>query len=320
MPTRHPTWSTLVPGLVALAAVVACIFGVLVFARVGALHGDTYRLYTVTDEANGIMRGSDVWLGGAKVGVVAAIEFRPVATDAHARLRVGLDVLSRYRAYFRANSTAQIRNGGTVMGSPVVYVTPGTPAAPVLPDGATIAGRGQLDTEGFTSQVAMTSHQFPAIIQDARIISAQLNGVVAMLRGPDVGAPRVALRAVGGRAIHFAHRVIAGRGTVGGFLRGGDSLDVRVQRAIAHADSLLRLLDSERGTVGRLRSDTLLLRTVTDTRNELAILRALLAGTQGTAGRAVHDPAIVRQLERLERELAAVVADVKRAPGRYVAF
>src|SRR5512138_359187 len=61
---RKASWRELVIGLVSFAVLVGVGFSVLVFARVGRLHGSTFRLYALTGEARGVIRGSEVWLGG----------------------------------------------------------------------------------------------------------------------------------------------------------------------------------------------------------------------------------------------------------------
>ena len=74
MPPRL-SWSKLLPGLIALTAVIMVALGVLVFAGVGKLRGETMRLYVLADQARGLMGGSEVWLAGQKIGVVEEIGF-----------------------------------------------------------------------------------------------------------------------------------------------------------------------------------------------------------------------------------------------------
>ncbi len=320
MPGRLPKWTALVGGLVATAGLIVVGIGVLFFARVGALRGDTYRLFTYTDEARGILKGSDVWLAGQKVGSVAGIEFRPVEADTSRRIRLTLDILREHGDHFRGDSYAQIRSGGNLIGSPVVYVVPGTPAAPPLTAGSLIPSRGQLDSETLTSEFAIASRQFPEIIANVRTINAEMRGVRAALGGTGSDAPAVAVHVVGGRVLGLGKRALSGSGTIGSFVNDEDRVFERAQRAISRADSLRQLLDTGRGTFVRLRGDTTLLRTLADARNEVSIVRALLAEPGGSAGRFLRDSAIVRQLGRIERELGLTMEDFKRDPARYIAF
>jgi hypothetical protein len=47
---------------------------------------------------------------------------------------------------------------------------------------------------------------------------------------------------------------------------------------------------------------------------------AALAVPAGTAGRLQHDEALTQQVTRIRSELAALVADIKRHPLRYLAL
>lgn len=321
MSGRRHTWRSLLPGLVAIVAMVAAVVVVLVFARIGALHGDTFRLYAYTDEARGVLEGTEVWLAGQKVGLVAGVEFRPVGSDTAQRLRLSLDILERYRPLFRRDSYAQIRSGGSLIGAPVVYVTPGSSAAAPLRSGDLLASRRQLDTEAFTSEMAIASRQFPEIVRNLRKIGGDVRRTGARLEGRGADVPSVALEVVGSRAAGLGRRILGGEGTLGLALRSGDdALMTRAVRAAARADSVLSLLDDGNGILVRLESDSTLVRTVADARNELSIVRALMAESRGSAGRFLHDSAVVRELARLERELGATMKDAKRNPVRYIAF
>jgi len=68
-----PPWRKLTGGIVALVAIIGGALAIIAFARVGSLRGDTYTAYIVADQANGIFKGTEVWLQGQKVGVVKGV-------------------------------------------------------------------------------------------------------------------------------------------------------------------------------------------------------------------------------------------------------
>src|SRR5689334_4212761 len=171
---RRASWRELVIGLVSFAILVGVSVCVLVFARVGRLHGRTFRLYALTGEARGVIKGSDVWLGGQKVGAVKDIEFMPPGRPLSERVLITMDVLSSARQGIRNNSTAQVRSGGTLISSPVVYLTIGTTGASVVRSGDTIRTLPQSDLETMTSQFAIASREFPAIIRNIKLLNDQL--------------------------------------------------------------------------------------------------------------------------------------------------
>jgi ABC-type transporter Mla subunit MlaD len=316
-PTR---WRHLIPGLATLVVVSGAVIAVLLFAQVGRLKGETMRLYAPTSQGRGVIKGTEVWVSGQKVGVVDDVHFRPASVDTSARVVLALDVLTDVEAQIRRDSYAQIRIGGTLIGAPVVVITPGSTGAAHLSDEDTLQTRPQSDVEGVTSQLAFASQDFAALLTNFRLIVAQLDsarGSAGAILSLDGRSRELALFQAGTEQL--TQRVTAGGGTLGLALRGGD-LTARARHAAAQADSIRALVASESTALGRFRRDSTLLRTVSEVRNELSITRALLAEPRGTAGRTGADSAIVRQLARLEAELGALIRDAKRRPLRYIAF
>src|SRR5918992_1406460 len=114
---RPRTWRSLVPGLITFSAIVVLAVIVVMFARVGVLHGSTERVYSRMYEARGVLKGTPVWLAGQKVGQVARVDFLPPSTDTTAHVVVVMDVLDDYMSLIRRDSRAQIRSGGTLIGA-----------------------------------------------------------------------------------------------------------------------------------------------------------------------------------------------------------
>src|SRR6476660_4666694 len=108
---RQLHWSELTAGMVAAAVITALVLVVLFFARVGALHGKKVTLYVVTDDASGVLAGTEVWLAGEKEGLVTDVTFRPPSTDTLERVLVITEVLEEAMPNVRRDSYAQIRPG-----------------------------------------------------------------------------------------------------------------------------------------------------------------------------------------------------------------
>jgi len=319
MGPEKTSWKSLIPGLIAVAVIVLSTIALLVFAQVGALHGDTVRVFAATDQARGLLKGSDVWLAGQKVGVVADIRFQSVTTPVAQRLLLELELLEENLPQLRRDSYAQIRTGGSLIGAQVVYLTPGTGASPAVEAGDTLRAEPQGDAESVASQLAGASQQFPAIINNVKLLSAQLESARGTLGafGAEEGVQR--LGRVGERAADLGGRAMTGQGTIGLVLRRNDHL-IRARSAMARADSIRTLLASPATTYGRLRRDSTLINEITSVRNEVSIVRSLLAKPEGTAGRAIADSAIVRQLGMLEREFGTLKRDIMRDPLRFFGF
>src|SRR3954452_17352645 len=85
---RTLEWRDLRVGLTAAAALTGIVLFVLLFARVGAMHGKIASIYVLTDDAPGVLSGTEVWLAGTKIGQVKDVHFRPVRTDTLQRLAI----------------------------------------------------------------------------------------------------------------------------------------------------------------------------------------------------------------------------------------
>ncbi|HWE41282.1 MAG TPA: MlaD family protein [Gemmatimonadaceae bacterium] len=317
---RIQNWRSLLPGIIAITAIVGGVVAVMTFARVGALHGSTIRVYSSMAEARGVMKGTPVWLEGQPIGQVVRVEFLPPSTDSNSNVLVVMDLLKRNAKYVRRDAVAQITSGGTLIGAPVVYLGTTGSNAPLIAEGDTLHSMPQGDPEGVASRIALASRDFPAIIANVKDLRSQLSSVHgttgALLNNDEL---RIDLAVT--RSTRLADRALHGEGTIGRVLSGGTTrAAARAQHALAQADSLRALVASNQSVVGRFRRDTSLMRTVTSLRNEISLAKAMLDEPGGTAGRVLHDSAMTRQLTAAEKEVAAVIADLRAHPMRYVAF
>ena len=316
---RSTSWKQLTVGLIALAVVTGVGLVVLLFARVGTLHGSTFRLFAVTSEARGIIHSSEVWLGGQKVGVVKDVRFLPPSASDSTRVLIDMDILSSAREGIRLNSSAQIRPGGTLIGAPVVYLSIGTAEARVVKQDDTLHALPQSDLETVTSEVAIASRQFPDIINNIKLLNQELHGVEGTIGAFSNERGGTQLRQAQYEAGRLASRLSSSNGTIGLALS-QPTLGDRARRALARADSIRALVASPNTSFGRFRRDSSLLREVADVRNELDIVRARMASPNGTIGRMHADSTLMQALASTQREMTLIMTDIHRRPLRYVHF
>ena len=314
---RRLRWRTLVPGLLSIMAVLAVVAAIVTYGRIGALRGETYHLYAFTNEARGILENSDVWLAGQRVGVVDKIEFRPVATDTARRIRLTLKILRRHQSLIRQDSYAQIRSGGRLLGEPVVYLTMGTDRHAALEPEAILASREQADAENIASEIALASREFPAIAHNAKQLLQQARDLAQRLDAVGTDEPGVAFRVVTRRAKRLTSAT-SDTGSVGMFLADSLALLERLRRIMVRTDSLGRRLQETGHAFDRFSRDSSLSREISDLRNEVSIVRALVTEARGTAGRLMFDTAVPSQLTRVESELGQLMADLRNNPARYL--
>lgn len=314
------TWRRLVPGMIAALAIVTSAAAILGYGSVSALHGKTTRVFAATSEARGIMRGSEVWLEGRKVGIVSDVAFLPPSRDSTRRVLLALDILEEFRPYVRRDAPVDLRPGGSMIAPPVVHLGGGTPTAPAVAAGDTLVAIPQTDLEAVSSQMTGATRQLPAILGNVRLLTQQLKSTKGTLGalGIDRGGP--ALDQTMARVDRLSAAVQSRRGTIGRLLNDGPALTARARRAMARADSVKALVSSDRSALGRFRRDSTLLRQVNEVRDELAIVRARLASPDGTLGRARADSALFDALSETQREMAALFEDMRAHPLRYVRF
>jgi ABC-type transporter Mla subunit MlaD len=312
---RAENWSQLKLGIMVAVVIVAAVASVLFFARIGALHGKTTRLYMVTDMASGVLNGTDVWLAGEKIGLVRSVELRPPSTDTSERVAITMDVLDPYVKYIRRNSDVQIRPGGRLIGSPVVNITFGTTAAPPVRNGDTLRAQAQLEAHSGLADASSLGDSLNSIVGSASTIKSELHttiNTVSELRK----SSQQQMEAVHRAADNFTDRALASHGTVASLVRDTASFRKQVVRMRAVADSIEEAANGK-GEIGRFRRDSTL---VLQARQALATVTDLRARLARYMGDSVRGAAMAAQLDTTHARLDSVVRDAKKHPLRYITF
>lgn len=306
--------------MVAMVGVVVAAFVILVYGRVGLLHGQKFTLYVLTDAARGVIRGTEVWLDGQKVGVVKGVNFRSPDNPQSERLVLVLSILENSRSRVRADSRIQVRSGASIIGDRVVYIASGTSTQPGVADGDTVRAGEQADLEGMTSDAALAAQELPGIIENVKLLADQLQtaqgtlGALGIERG---GPETIELRR---RTERVLTRLSEPRGTFGRAWQEHEHLMERASRVMARVDSIRALVNSNQHSLGRFRRDSTLVIEIRRARTELAEVQRLASDPSGTIGRARADSIIIHNIHLGLSEVDSLIADLKKHPFRYVAF
>ncbi|HMC56528.1 MAG TPA: MlaD family protein [Gemmatimonadaceae bacterium] len=317
MPPRL-TWRTLIPGLIAIAVVLAVAIGVLTFAGIGGVRGPTIHLYVVMNQARGVMHGTEVWLAGQKIGVVDGVSFRPPSSDTSARVVIATTVRKGDAEQIRRDSRAEIRPGANIIGPVVVYITPGSPSVSRVVDRDTLRGGVQSDLELAVNRMKAATQDIAPIMADARVVMRSIHDP----RGT-VGAVMTGGLSSRGDVALLRRQVSSVRASLFG---GGETAAARAalfahaRLAMARADSIRALVASPNTTLGRFRRDSTLFQTVAVVRDDLASLRASIDSANGTLSRLSGDSALMRSLSQARREMTALFDDLRRRPMHYINF
>jgi phospholipid/cholesterol/gamma-HCH transport system substrate-binding protein len=315
---RSPTitWDQLRVGLVILVALAVIGVAIYKLGQAANLFSKRYELIAYLPDANGLRQGGAVLVAGQLAGTVKDIEFLPVDADTTRNLRLTLAIDQAVQEQIRRDSKGTLRSLG-LLGEKAFDIKPGTPRAPMLREGDTVTVGKSLDYEAIIAQASGAVTDLVALTRDMRAITG---GIV---RGQGTVGQLVTNRALYdnlngtlARANVLLAQLQNPNGTVGRLLN-DPTLYHRLTGVIASTDSLVVTLNSTKGTAGLLLRDTTLYRNMVGiTQGADSLMRSLTNG-QGTASKLLTDQTLYDQLNKLVTDLSAILADVRRDPGRY---
>ena len=307
-----PPWRKLIGGIVILVVIIVGAFSIIAFARVGSLKGSTYIAYIQAEQANGIFKGTDVWLQGQKVGVVKSVGFRQLP-DTTVQTVLQVEVMSPYKQFIKKDSRVEFKPGGSYVGAQVVAVRIGSAGAPVLEAGDTLTRVSVIDPDLRQNELSAAGKDFPEIVASLRAIGSDLTKTQSQFS--TLGEHSSGLQLVMKHVVEFQTRR---RGSFSLLMR-DRALGQRVQIVIERADSLLDFA-REPGTMSRFMTDSALSVQLARTRAELDSVRVRIAREDGAAGRFLSDDALQKDLEELSNQIAKTLADFGKRPQRYSPF
>jgi len=275
-----------------------------------------YHLTAFLPDANGLREGGTVTVAGQLAGTVTKIEFLPVDSDTTRNLRLTLAVDANVRDQIRKDSKGKLRTMG-LLGDKVFDITTGTPRYQPLRDGDTVTVVPSIDYEAVIAQASGAVNDMVALTRDLRAITGGL------VKGQGTLGQMLTNRALYdqlngtlSRANTMLARFQNPNGTVGRMLD-DPLLYERLVSVVSSTDSLIVSINATKGTAGLLLRDTTLYTNLVGiTRGADSLMRQLTNG-QGTASRLLTDQTLYDQLNKLVTDLSAIVADVRRDPGRY---
>lgn len=314
MPRKY-RWSELKVGLISGAVIIGLAAGILLFARVGALHGERSQLIVLTDHASGVLPGTEVWLAGEKIGLVKKISFRPVSADTSRRVSIETEILSQFMPQVRKNAHADIRPGGNLIGSPVVYIASGTLNMPPARNGDTIVTKsvGVIKDvgENVTQLVARLTVLTDSGSKALSLLNSEAGAAGAFTRR---GLPRIA--SVTGTLSSLLSKASTGNGSAGLIARG--DLGAKFRAITASKDSITRMMTSGSGNLGRFHRDSTLGPTIARLRSEVDSLRGMMGNKTGGIGRLQSDSTLAGEMSKVRAQLDSLMKDVKKHPRKYL--
>jgi phospholipid/cholesterol/gamma-HCH transport system substrate-binding protein len=350
MARRQLTYNELRVALFVLATVALLIVGIFYVTGQGAWQSK-YTLKTYLPEAEGLVVGAPVSLGGVHVGNVSELSINPKAETPDQNIEVDMQILNGYRNWIRENSTATLATQGA-LGQRYVTITRGTPPASVIPPEGEVKGIPASTIQTVVEHSAVLMDNLNGLATDLRSITAQIHSGKGTL-GQLLYDNRMynQLNETVTRADDIMAKLQSGQGTAGKLIT-SDELYNNANSAVGRVNSLLADVQAQKGTLGKMVydpslynnatsflskgntllsnaeagkgslgkfvTDPTLYNNIRDASAKLRDLTGKLDDGQGTAGRFFTDPQLYNNLTGLSGDLRLLIGDFRRNPKKYL--
>ncbi|WP_276134118.1 MlaD family protein [Polluticoccus soli] len=147
---------------------------VILFAGAFVLNGQkntfekTITVSAVFADVKGLLKGSNIWLSGIKIGTVKRIEF-----TGYGLAKVEMRIDEDSRRYISKDARAKISTDG-VIGNPIVVIYGGTPNTPTVVDKDTLQTETGLSRGQMMNTLEESNQNLSVITSDFKTISRRL--------------------------------------------------------------------------------------------------------------------------------------------------
>ena len=350
MARRQLTYTELRVALFVVATVALLVVGIFYVTGQSAWE-PKYQLKTYLPEAEEVVAGAPVSLGGVTVGSVTRLRINPNAQTPDQNIEVDMDIFKQYRDWIRTNSTATLVTQGA-LGSRYVTITRGTPPSAVIPSGGVVQGVPASTIQTVVSKSAVLMANLNDLAVNLREISDQINsghGTIGKLLHDPTLYNR--LDDTVGRADTIIAKIQSGQGTAGKIVT-SDELYNRVNSAVTRVDAMLDDVQSQKGSLGKLiynpafynnanaflttgntllsnveagkgslgqlATNPALYNNLRDVSANLRDLTGKMNHGQGTAGEFFTNPDLYNNLSGLSGDMRLLISDFRKHPKKYL--
>jgi phospholipid/cholesterol/gamma-HCH transport system substrate-binding protein len=311
------TWDQLKVGTLVLVGMVVIAFAVYNLGKAAHLFSKRYPLVAYVPNANGLRVGASVLVAGQLAGTVKAIDFLPPDMDTTRNLKITMDIDEALRDQIREDSKARIRTQG-LLGDKIMDINAGTPRTSRLQPGDTIALAQSLDYEQVITQASGAVGDLVQLTADLKAITG---GIV---RGEGTMGQLVVDRTLYDQLTGTMQQMngllarLQRPGGTFGRLVDDPALYDHLVSVLAATDSLLMAVSDRNGTMGKLLHDSTMYTNLASMAKSGDSLMTMLTKGNGTANKLLTDQQLYDQLNKMVTDLNAILADVRRDPGKYM--
>lgn len=292
-------------GIFAVAMICAAWIGIRFLQGLDIFSRNT-EYYAAYDQINGVQTASPVMMKGVKIGTVTGVEFDPARSD---KVVLQLTVKRTYR--IPTDSEAKIFSDG-LMGSKAIEIVYGA-ADTYLADGDTLRSsrnRDLMDMAG--SELDFFKQKIAQVTGDLSRTLENLNRLLENNESSISGT----LTHLDGITGDMAELFSSEKGNLRAAVDNLAAFSAMLGQNASRIDSIV-------SSVNRLTTQLTeeeFARRLTESVEGLNALMARIERGDGTLGRLMDDPALYDSLTVASSNLAALLADLKEYPGRYVHF
>ena len=260
--------------------------------------------YAAYDQINGVQNASPIMMKGVKIGSVTRLSFDPARSD---KVVLQFTIKRQYR--IPSDSEAKIFSNG-LMGAKAIEITYGT-ADTYLQKGDTLRSsrdRDLMDMAG--SELDFFKQKVSQLTTDLSRTLENLNGLMET-NADNIAGTLGNLNSVTG---DMAEILSAEKNSLKSALDNLSKFSDMLGENAGRVDSII-------GDVDRFTSqltEEQFARKLSQAVEHLDGLVARIAQGEGTVGKLISDPELYDSLEKASDNLAALLADDRQYPGRYV--
>ena len=279
MARKKLAWAELRVGILVLTSFAILVIAVVLVSGGAGFFTSKYKLKTFLPSADGLKKGSLVWVAGIEAGNVSAVNIS-AASEPNRAVEVTFQVQKQFQQMIRQDSMASLGSIG-LLGDKYIDISRGSPGSKVISPGGEVKGSSVADIK--------------RIIQNSNDLVANLGDLVTKIN-------------------QITQKIDVGQGTIGRFIN-DPSMYNKINSTVGEAQDLLQQIKSGNGSIGRLISDRELYDRVNGTLSRIENVTVKVEKGEGTLGKFVYDPSVFNRADSMLARFNVVAERLEKGEG-----
>lgn len=268
----------------------------------------SYVLHAEFPNVMGVVAGAPVWFQGVEVGTVKSLDF--IASGDTSIVRITFSVNERVWPLVRTDSKVRIQSLN-LFGEKMMEVTPGSSDSARVASGATLRSERPADTAEL-----MTKGQ--ELVEDLAVLAKDLKEVMGKVKRGEGSLGKLATSDE--LYTNLDATLVQVRALTANLDRSQVAMRNSMTAVATSLDSVLTLVHSGDGSLGRMARDPALYDNLTSLTGHMDSTLARVERGEGSLGRLAKDEAMARNLEDSLDRLHKLLADLQANPKKYFKF